>query len=148
MADENGKFCREKVKFLKFSRKSKNFSKIGGENLKQGGKCIMASGGMDAPDWESPLHINQSTSTDSRAIGDLSSSTVICFMHSVGGNRNHKQSILYFSFAIIQSPNLRPRVHDHVTSGKVSIKQTVCPYAKTVALYPSKQLLTKGSTHF
>src|SRR6218665_2894228 len=38
LADENGKF----------SRKSQNFSKIGGKS-ETGGKCIMASGGMDAP---------------------------------------------------------------------------------------------------
>ena len=40
LADENGTFFRDKVKFLKFSRKSKNRG-----NLEQGGKCIMASGG-------------------------------------------------------------------------------------------------------
>jgi len=44
------RFFREKVKFGKFSTESENFSKIGG-NLKQRGKCIMASEGMDAPDW-------------------------------------------------------------------------------------------------
>jgi len=37
-----------KGKILKISQ-PENFSKIGG-NLKQGGKCIMASGWMDAPD--------------------------------------------------------------------------------------------------
>src|SRR6218665_3377410 len=47
LADENGKFFREKGKFQKFSRKSKKIRKYGG-NLKQGGKCIMASVGMDA----------------------------------------------------------------------------------------------------
>ena len=38
LADENGNFFREKGKFVKFSRKSKFFSKIGGRNLKQGGE--------------------------------------------------------------------------------------------------------------
>src|SRR6218665_1067678 len=37
-----------KVRFLKFSKESKNVSKIGG-NLKRGGKCIMASGGDGRP---------------------------------------------------------------------------------------------------
>jgi len=32
LADENGKFFREKAKFVKFSRKSQNFSKIGGKS--------------------------------------------------------------------------------------------------------------------
>ena len=32
LADENGEFFREKVKFLKFYRKSKNISKIGGKS--------------------------------------------------------------------------------------------------------------------
>jgi len=35
-ADENREIFREKVKFVKFSTESENFSKIGG-NLKQGG---------------------------------------------------------------------------------------------------------------
>jgi len=49
LADENQEIFQEKVKLLKFSSESENFSKIGG-NLKQGGKCIMVSGGMmDAP---------------------------------------------------------------------------------------------------
>ena len=48
MANENQKFFREKVKFWEFSTESENLSKIG-ENLKQGGKCIMASERMDAP---------------------------------------------------------------------------------------------------
>ena len=38
MADENRKFCREKVKFQKFSRKSKKNFENRGENLKQRGK--------------------------------------------------------------------------------------------------------------
>ena len=46
--DENGEIFREKVKF---STESENFRKIG-ENLKQGRKYIMASGGMDAPGHE------------------------------------------------------------------------------------------------
>ena len=37
LADENRKFCREKVKFLKFSTESENFSKIGGKS-ETGGK--------------------------------------------------------------------------------------------------------------
>ena len=49
LADENQEIFREKVKLRKFSTESENFSKIGGGNLKQGGKCIMVSGGMDAP---------------------------------------------------------------------------------------------------
>ena len=49
LADENGKFFREKVKFLKFSRKSKNLSKIEVENLKQGEKMHHGLRGMDAP---------------------------------------------------------------------------------------------------
>src|SRR6218665_2571991 len=48
LAAESQEIFREKVKLLKFFRKSENFSEIGG-NLKQGGKCIMVSGGMDAP---------------------------------------------------------------------------------------------------
>ena len=49
LADENGKFFREKIKCKKFSRKSINFSKIGG-NLKQGGEnASWPQGGMDAP---------------------------------------------------------------------------------------------------
>ena len=48
LADENLKFFGEKVTFWKFSTESENLSKIGG-NLKQGEKCIMVSGGMDAP---------------------------------------------------------------------------------------------------
>ena len=44
-ADENGKFFREKVKFLEFSRKSEKFSKIGG-NLKHGeGNASWPQGG-------------------------------------------------------------------------------------------------------
>src|SRR6218665_1563832 len=43
LADKNGKFFREKVTFLKFSRKSKIFSKIGG-NLKQGGNASWPQG--------------------------------------------------------------------------------------------------------
>ena len=46
--DENQEIFREKVKFLKFLSKFDFFSKIGG-NLKQGGKCIMPWGGVDAP---------------------------------------------------------------------------------------------------
>ena len=42
--DENQDIFQENVKFLKFSSESDNFWKIGG-NLKQGGKCIMVSGG-------------------------------------------------------------------------------------------------------
>jgi len=48
LADESQEIFREKVKLSKFVRKSENFSEMGG-NLKQGGKCIMVSGGMDAP---------------------------------------------------------------------------------------------------
>jgi len=48
ISGENGKIFREKVKF---STESENFRKIG-ENLKQGRKYIMASGGMDAPGHE------------------------------------------------------------------------------------------------
>jgi len=46
--DENQEICREKVKLWKFLVEPENSLKIGG-NLKQGGKCIMVSGGMDAP---------------------------------------------------------------------------------------------------
>src|SRR6218665_3554724 len=48
LADENGKFFREKVKCYKFSKESKKNSKTGGKS-ETGGKCIMVSGGMDAP---------------------------------------------------------------------------------------------------
>ena len=67
--DENGKFFREKGKFVKFSRKSQNFSKIGG-NLKQGGKCIMASGGMDAPAFSRYL-VNSSLHDQLKAYSNL-----------------------------------------------------------------------------
>src|SRR6218665_2250512 len=42
------KYFREKVKFGKFSVESENFSETGG-NLKQRGKCIIASG--DGRPW-------------------------------------------------------------------------------------------------
>jgi len=42
------KFFGKKVKLRKFSTECENVSKTGG-NLKQGVKCIMVSGGMDAP---------------------------------------------------------------------------------------------------
>ena len=45
LADEN----QEILKFGKFSTESENFSETGG-NLKQRGKCIIASEGMDTPD--------------------------------------------------------------------------------------------------
>jgi len=48
LADENRKIFREKVKFGKFSTESENFSEIGKKSETEG-KCIMASGGMDAP---------------------------------------------------------------------------------------------------
>src|SRR6218665_3965416 len=51
LADENGKFFLEKVKFVKFSRKSEIFSKIGG-NLKQGGNASWPQGGW-TPLWRS-----------------------------------------------------------------------------------------------
>ena len=44
LADENQEIFQKKFKLLKFSSESEIFSKIGG-NLKQGGKCIMVSGG-------------------------------------------------------------------------------------------------------
>jgi len=56
LADENGKFFREKGNFLTFSRKSKKNLKIGGKS-ETGGKCIMASEGMDAPGC-SAVHMN------------------------------------------------------------------------------------------
>src|SRR6218665_135273 len=43
--------CSGKGTIWEISRKSKNVSKIGGD-LKQRGKCIMASGGMDAPGYD------------------------------------------------------------------------------------------------
>jgi len=48
-ADENQKTLWEKVEYYweNFPRSLKMFSEIG-ENLKQRGKCIIASGGMDA----------------------------------------------------------------------------------------------------
>src|SRR6218665_2976792 len=46
------KFFGKREKFLKFSTESGNFSKIGGKS-ETGGKCIMASGGMDAPEHTS-----------------------------------------------------------------------------------------------
>jgi len=49
LADENGKFCREKVKCLKFSTKSKKFPKIGG-NPKQGIKLTtFQTKGVECP---------------------------------------------------------------------------------------------------
>jgi len=48
LADENQEISQEKVKFLEFFSESENFSKIGGKS-EIGGKCIMVSGGMDAP---------------------------------------------------------------------------------------------------
>ena len=48
-ADENQEIFREKVKLRKFSLESENFSKIRGK-YETGGKCMMVSGGMDAPD--------------------------------------------------------------------------------------------------
>ena len=47
LADENRKIFREKVKFLKFSTESENFSKIGG-NLEQR-EMHHGLRGMDAP---------------------------------------------------------------------------------------------------
>ena len=44
MAAESLEIFREKVKLLKFLRKSENFSEIGGES-ETGAKCIMVSGG-------------------------------------------------------------------------------------------------------
>src|SRR6218665_2666863 len=49
LADENREIFRERYNLENFPESGK-FSKIGGGNLKQGGKCIMASGG-----W-TPLH--------------------------------------------------------------------------------------------
>ena len=48
LADETQKFVSEKVKSGKFPTDSEKFSEIGG-NLKHGGKCIIASEGIDAP---------------------------------------------------------------------------------------------------
>ena len=48
MADESQEIFREKVKFKLFFRKSEIFSEIGGKS-ETGVKCIMVSGGMDAP---------------------------------------------------------------------------------------------------
>ena len=47
-ADENQEIFREKVKFKNFSSKFENFSKMG--ESETGGKCIMVSEGMDAPE--------------------------------------------------------------------------------------------------
>jgi len=56
LADENREIFREKVKFLKFSTESEIFSKIGGKYETEG-KCIMASGGMDAPgNWSTIVY--------------------------------------------------------------------------------------------
>ena len=49
LVDENGKFFREKGKFVKFSRKSKFFSKIGGKSETGRGNASWPQGGMDAP---------------------------------------------------------------------------------------------------
>jgi len=48
LADENRNFFLKRGNREKFGRSQRNFSETGG-NLKQGGKCIIASGGMDAP---------------------------------------------------------------------------------------------------
>ena len=48
LVDENRKLILEKVTFWKFPTESEIFLKIGGKS-ETGGKCIMASGGMDAP---------------------------------------------------------------------------------------------------
>src|SRR6218665_3831764 len=48
LADENRNIFREKVKFGKFSTESEHFSETE-ENLKQRGKCIIASEGVDVP---------------------------------------------------------------------------------------------------
>src|SRR6218665_219781 len=48
LADENQEIFPEKVTFIKFSSEPENFSKIGGKS-ETGGKCIMVSGGIDAP---------------------------------------------------------------------------------------------------
>jgi len=58
LADENGEIFREKVKFLKFSRDSEIFLKIG-EKSETGKKCIMASGG-----W-TPLGLGDPTGIES-----------------------------------------------------------------------------------
>jgi len=50
LADENGKLFLEKEKFVKFSRKSKIFSKIGGKSETEG-EMHHGLRGMDAPVW-------------------------------------------------------------------------------------------------
>jgi len=45
--DENREIFREKIKLGKFSTVYENFLEIGG--IRNGGKCIIASGRMDAP---------------------------------------------------------------------------------------------------
>ena len=55
-ADENEEIFREKVKFWKFFSESENLSKIGGKIWNRGAKCIMVSGGMDAPARLCSLH--------------------------------------------------------------------------------------------
>ena len=47
-ADENREIFQEKVKFGKFSTDGEHFSETGGKSETEG-KCIIASGGMDAP---------------------------------------------------------------------------------------------------
>ena len=47
LADENQEIFREKVKFLKFSSKSENFSEIGGKS-ETGGNASWSQG-VDAP---------------------------------------------------------------------------------------------------
>ena len=45
------KFLGEKVKLQKFSTKSEFFSEIGGK-CETGGKCVIATEGMDNPDQD------------------------------------------------------------------------------------------------
>ena len=46
---------RDKVKIVKKFRKSENFSEIGGKS-ETGGKCIMVSEGMDAPEGRNGIN--------------------------------------------------------------------------------------------
>jgi len=52
LAVENREIFQEKVKLSKFSTEFKTFFGNREENLKQRGKCIIASGRMDAPGFE------------------------------------------------------------------------------------------------
>ena len=82
LVDEKRKFFREKVTFYKFSKESENFSKTGGKSETEG-KCIMVSGGMDAPGSSRNFDHIRSVSIISQII-EFIQSTIYNKIHYIG----------------------------------------------------------------